>query len=108
LLELYKAKNEINIIGIRHGEKIYETLVNREEMVKAIDLENYYRIPADTRDLNYNKFFSEGESKIMQTEEYTSHNTRRLNLQETKELLLKLAFIRKDVLSEEQSPIYAP
>ena len=77
-------------------------------MVKAIDLENYYRIPADTRDLNYNKFFSEGESKIMQTEEYTSHNTRGLNLQETKELLLKLAFIRKDVLSEEQSPIYAP
>lgn len=107
LLELYDAKNDINIIGIRHGEKIFETLVNREEMVKAIDLENYYRIPADTRDLNYNKFFSEGESKIMQTEEYTSHNTSRLNLEGTKELLLKLPFIRKDVLNEEQSLIYA-
>ncbi len=100
LLDLYKSKSEIKIIGIRHGEKIYETLVNREEMAKAEEIENYYRIPADTRDLNYNKFFTEGESKIFQTEEYTSHNTHQLNLEETKKLLLKLSFIRQDVLGE--------
>lgn len=108
LLELYKAKNEIKIIGIRHGEKIYETLVNREEMSKAEDLGSYFKIPADTRDLNYNKFFTEGESKIVQVEEYTSHNTYRLNLEETKELLLKLRMIREDVLDEKIEPIYAP
>jgi len=108
LLELYKAKNEIKIIGIRHGEKIYETLVNREEMAKAEDLENYYRIPADTRDLNYNKYFTEGESKIGIIEEYTSHNTKQLDLEDTKELLLKLSFIRKDVLGEVQEAVYAP
>lgn len=100
LLELYNAKNEIKNIGIRHGEKIYETLVNREEMAKAEELENYYRIPADTRDLNYNKFFTEGESKIFKAEEYTSHNTYQLSLQETKDLLLKLPSIRNDVLGE--------
>jgi UDP-glucose 4-epimerase len=107
MLELYSAKNEINIIGTRHGEKIYETLVNREEMVKAENLGNYYRIPADTRDLNYNKFFSEGESKIIQVEEYTSHNTYRLNIEETKELLLKLRAIREDVLGEKSGLVYA-
>lgn len=108
LLELYQASNEIRIIGIRHGEKIFETLVNREEMVKAEDCGDYYRIPADTRDLNYNKYFTEGEAKIFQTEEYTSHNTKRLNLEETKELLLKLSFIREDVLGEKPAEIYAP
>jgi UDP-glucose 4-epimerase len=90
------------VIGTRHGEKLFETLVNREEMVKAIDEGDYYRIPADTRDLNYNKFFTEGESKIFKAEEYTSHNTYQLNLQETKDLLLKLPSIRKDVLGEEE------
>jgi len=108
LSELYNAKNEIKIIGVRHGEKIYETLVNREEMAKAEDLGNYYRIQADNRDLNYNKFFIEGESKISTIEEYTSHNTYQLNLDETKELLLKLSFIRKDVLGEEIEAVYAP
>lgn len=108
LLELYNASNEIKVIGIRHGEKIFETLVNREEMAKAEDLNNYYRIPADTRDLNYTKFFTQGESKIFETEEYTSHNTYQLNLEETKQLLLKLRFIREDVLSEKLEPIYAP
>lgn len=108
LLELYKSNSEIKIIGVRHGEKIYETLVNREEMAKAEDLENYYRIPADTRDLNYNKFFTEGESNIATIEEYTSHNTKQLDLESTKELLLKLSFIRKDVLGEEQEAVYAP
>lgn len=108
LLELYNSKNEIKVIGIRHGEKIYETLVNREEMAKAEDLENYYRIPADTRDLNYNKYFTEGESNISKVEEYTSHNTYRLNLEETKLLLLKLRFIREDVLGEKSYPVFEP
>jgi UDP-N-acetylglucosamine 4,6-dehydratase/5-epimerase len=97
LLELYNANNQIKIIGTRHGEKLYETLVNREEMSKAEDLGNYYRIPADTRDLNYNGFFIEGEAQISQMEEYTSHNTQRLNIEETKQLLLKLDTIREDV-----------
>lgn len=97
LLELYNAKNEIKIIGTRHGEKLYETLVNREEMVKAEDLGNYYRIPADTRDLNYNKFFLEGQAQISQMEEYNSHNTSRLTIEETKQLLLKLDSIREDI-----------
>jgi len=106
LLSIYKVKNEIKIIGIRHGEKIYETLVNREEMAKAIELENYFRIPADTRDLNYNKFFTEGESKIFNAEEYTSHNTHQLSLQETKDLLMKLPSIRKDVLGEKEEKVF--
>ena len=97
LLDLYHAKNEIKIIGTRHGEKLYETLVNREEMVKAQDLGNYYRIPADTRDLNYNGFFLEGQSQISQMEGYNSHNTNRLTIEETKQLLLRLASIREDI-----------
>lgn len=97
LLELYHANNEIKIIGTRHGEKLYETLVNREEMAKAEDLGDYYRIPADTRDLNYGKYFTEGESKVSEVEEYTSHNTRRLDVKGTKELLLKLDSIKEEV-----------
>jgi UDP-glucose 4-epimerase len=96
LKELYKADNEIKIIGTRHGEKLYETLVNREEMTKAENLENYYRIPADTRDLNYNLYFNQGESKVSVAEEYTSHNTYRLNMEETMKLLLKLDFIKEE------------
>jgi UDP-glucose 4-epimerase len=97
LLEVYKANNPIKIIGTRHGEKLYETLVNREEMIKAEDLGNFYRIPADTRDLNYNRFFIEGEAQISQMEEYTSHNTKRLNIEETKELLMRLDFIQEEL-----------
>lgn len=108
LLELYKAKNEIQVIGTRHGEKLCESLVSREEMAKAEDLGDYYRIPADNRDLNYGKFFSEGDRRISVVEEYTSHNTQRLNVEETKELLLKLRFIRRDVLGEEQEAVYEP
>ena len=96
LLELYNSKNGIKIIGTRHGEKLYETLVNREEMVKAEDLGNYYRIPADTRDLNYNGFFLEGQAQISQIEEYNSHNTSRLTIEQTKQLLLRLDSIRED------------
>jgi len=97
LLELYNANNKIRIIGTRHGEKLYETLVNREEMAKAEDLGNYYRIPADTRDLNYNRYFTEGKSEIAQAEEYNSHNTHRMTVEETKQLLLKLDMIREDL-----------
>jgi UDP-N-acetylglucosamine 4,6-dehydratase/5-epimerase len=96
LLELYNGKNPIKIIGTRHGEKLFETLVNREEIIKAEDLGDYYRIPADTRDLNYNMFFSEGETQIDKIDEYTSHNTHRLDIEGTKKLLLKLDFIREE------------
>jgi len=98
LLELYQKDNPIKVIGTRHGEKLYETLVNREEMVKAEDLGDYYRIPADTRDLNYNRYFLEGQAQISQIEEYTSHNTSRLDVEETKNLLLKLDYIKEDLL----------
>jgi len=97
LLELYNADNEIHIIGTRHGEKLHEVLVNREEMAREIDLGQYYRIPADTRDLNYAIYFSEGEEKISRVEEYTSHNTERLDVEGIKKLLLKLEMIRKDL-----------
>ena len=97
LLDLYNAKNPVQIIGTRHGEKLYETLVNREEMAKATDMGNYFRIPADTRDLNYNRFFIEGETQISQTDEYTSHNTYRMDIGETRDLLMKLDSVREDV-----------
>jgi len=97
LLQLYKADNPIRIIGTRHGEKLYETLVNREEMVKAEDMGGYYRIPADTRDLNYGRYFTEGEEKVALAEDYTSHNTHRMEIDQTIELLLQLKFIREDV-----------
>lgn len=98
LKELYNADNPIKNIGTRHGEKVYESLVNREEMAKAIDLGKYYRIPADTRDLNYERYFSEGEEDMSKFEEYHSHNTTRLDVEGTKKLLLKLDFIRQDVM----------
>lgn len=97
LKELYQKNSEIKIIGTRHGEKLYESLVNREEMVKAEDLENYYRIPADNRDLNYERYFSEGEEDVSTIEDYHSHNTHRLDVEGTKKLLLKLEFIKQDV-----------
>jgi UDP-N-acetylglucosamine 4,6-dehydratase/5-epimerase len=97
LMDLYKAKNEIKIIGTRHGEKLYETLVNKEDMVKAEDLQNYYRIPADNRDLNYNQFFSEGIEIKESIEEYHSHNTKRLTVEETKAILMKLPMIQNDL-----------
>ncbi len=100
LKELYNVDNPVRIIGTRHGEKLYESLVNREEMAKAIDMGDYYRIPADTRDLNYERYFSEGEEDISKIEEYHSHNTTRLDVEGTKQLLLKLSFIRQDVLGE--------
>jgi UDP-glucose 4-epimerase len=106
--ELYKSSSEIRVIGSRHGEKLFETLVNREEMVKAEDLGDFFRIPADTRDLNYNKYFTEGTEAVSQVEEYTSHNTQRLDVEETKELLLSLRFIREDVIGEQSEMVFEP
>lgn len=100
LIDLYKSNNEIKIIGTRHGEKLYETLVNREDMVKAKDLGDYFRIPADNRDLNYDQYFSKGETKVTDFEEYHSHNTQRLDKEGMKKLLLKLPMVRRDVLNE--------
>ncbi len=97
LTDLYKSTVPIRIIGTRHGEKLYETLVNREEMVKSLDMGEYFRIPADTRDLNYARFFSEGTDKVSTVEEYHSHNTTRLDKESMKKLLLKLDFIREDI-----------
>ena len=97
LKELFNAKNEIKIIGTRHGEKLYETLLTREEMAKAEDCGNYFRISADTRDLNYNKYFIEGESEISVQEDYNSHNTKRLNIEEIKEMLLKIDYIQNEL-----------
>lgn len=97
LKELYNSTSEIRIIGTRHGEKLYETLVTREEMAKAVDMDDYYRIPCDTRDLNYDQYFIEGSEDVARIEDYHSHNTRRLDVAGMKELLLKLRFIREDL-----------
>jgi UDP-glucose 4-epimerase len=96
LSELYGAEPNIKIIGTRHGEKLYETLLTREEMVHAEDLGEYYRIPADQRDLNYEKYFTDGRSEVDCGWEYTSHNTTRLDIEGVKDLLKKLEFIRND------------
>ena len=91
------GETEVKIIGTRHGEKLYETLVTREEMAKAIDCGNYYRIPCDTRDLNYDKFFVEGNEKVSTIEDYHSHNTARLDVEGMKEQLMRLRFIQEDL-----------
>lgn len=95
LIELYQSNSEIRIIGTRHGEKVYETLVTREEMTKAEDMGDYYRIPCDARDLNYDKF-EKGNEDITKNEDYHSHNTKLLNKEEMKKLLLKLDIINCD------------
>lgn len=94
---LFNADNEIKIIGVRHGEKLYETLLTREEFVRAEDLENFYRVPADTRDLNYDKYFEKGQVKLASMEEYNSNNTFRLNVEQVKEKLLKLSYVRDEL-----------
>ena len=91
------ADTEVKIIGTRHGEKLYETLVTREEMAKAVDMGNYYRIPCDTRDLNYDKFFTQGNKEVAKIEDYHSHNTHRLDVEEMKQQLLRLRDIRDDL-----------
>lgn len=91
------GETEVRVIGTRHGEKLYETLVTREEMAKAIDMGDYYRIPCDNRDLNYDKFFTEGSEDVSKIEDYHSHNTRRLNVESMKEQLMRLRFIQEDL-----------
>ena len=91
------GETEVKVIGTRHGEKLYETLVTREEMAKAIDMGDYYRIPCDTRDLNYDKFFTEGHEEVSKIEDYHSHNTRRLDVEGMKEQLMRLRFIQADL-----------
>ena len=97
LKDIFNASNEMKVIGTRHGEKLYETLCNREEMAKAEDLDNFFRIPADNRDLNYAKYFAEGEVKTSAMEDYNSYNTYRLNLEQTKEKLLSLDYIQNEL-----------
>jgi UDP-glucose 4-epimerase len=100
LLELFGAESDIKVIGTRHGEKLYETLLTREEMARAEDLGGYFKIPADNRDLNYNKYFVEGTSEVSNFEDYNSHNTTRLNIEDIKKLLLKLDYITSELKSE--------
>ncbi|WLG60907.1 polysaccharide biosynthesis protein [Pseudomonas sp. FP1762] len=97
LKELFQKDNEIRIIGTRHGEKLFESLVAREELAKAEDMGQYYRVPADNRDLNYAKFVVEGETEISAFEDYTSHNTERLDIEGVKKLLLKLSYIQEQL-----------
>lgn len=97
LTELYKSNVQIKTIGTRHGEKLYETLVTREEMAKSIDLGNYFRVPADNRDLNYDKYFSEGQEKVSIIDDYHSHNTGQLDVDGMKRLLLKLDIVTEDL-----------
>ena len=99
--DLAKVEKEINIIGTRHGEKLYETLCTREEMVKAEDMGDFFRIPADNRDLNYSMYFSEGEKNIAEIEDYHSHNTERLDVEGVKNLIIKLALVKKELFGEE-------
>lgn len=95
LKALFQSESAVKIIGTRHGEKLYESLISREEMAKAEDMGRYYRIPADNRDLNYEKYFAEGETHITEVDDYTSHNTQRLNVDEVKTLLLNLDYIQE-------------
>lgn len=97
LTVLFGGKEEVRIIGTRHGEKLYESLISREEMAHAQDMGAYFRIPADNRGLNYAEYFTEGEEKISQSEDYTSHNTNRLGVEQVKTLLLKLDFIKEEL-----------
>jgi len=97
LIELYQSKSSIKVIGTRHGEKLYETLVTREELAASVDMGNYYRVPCDSRDLNYNKYFTEGQKVVSELDDYHSHNTIQLNVSQMMELLIKLPIIQKDL-----------
>jgi len=106
--QVFDADNPIRVIGTRHGEKLYETLLTREEMIRSIDLGEYFRVPADVRDLNYAKYFSEGESQLANVEDYHSHNVRRLNVEETVELLMTLPFIQGELASRSWNTVAGP
>ena len=97
VIRLYGAKVPVNVIGTRHGEKVYETLVTREEMIRAEDIGRYYCVPADIRDLNYDKFLDKGDHRITQATEFNSHNTERYDVEQMVELLQKVKYIRRDL-----------
>ncbi len=97
LKKIFNADNPIRIIGTRHGEKLYETLLNRQETAKAEDLDDYYRVPMDDRDLNYGLYFTEGETRVSQKDDYNSHNTNRLSEKELIDLLLKVDYVQKEL-----------
>jgi UDP-glucose 4-epimerase len=97
LKELFNVDNPVKIIGTRHGEKLYETLLTREEYVASQDLGSFYRVPADTRDLNYDKYFVLGNDKLQYSKDYNSHNTQRLTVAEIKEKLFQLEYIKKQL-----------
>jgi UDP-glucose 4-epimerase len=97
LKELFASDVPLRVIGTRHGEKLYESLLSREEMARAVDMGQYFCVPADDRDLNYNKYFIEGEPQVSSFDDYTSHNTDRLNVEQVKVLLMKLDFIRGEL-----------
>jgi len=108
LKEIYNASNPIKIIGTRHGEKLFETLINREEMSQAIDLGNYFRIPSDNRNLNYSNYFSKGKTKVSKYNDYNSHNTDILDTIKLKKLLLDLPLIKKDINGIDSVDYYRP
>ena len=108
LKEIYGAKNKIRLIGTRHGEKLYETLVNREEMSNAIEIQNYYRIPSDKRNLNYNIYYSKGKKKISNFDDYNSHNSELLTKEKLIEILISLPLIRKDIDNNYDNNYYEP
>ena len=108
LKEIYDARNKIRLIGTRHGEKLYETLVNREEMSNAIEIDNYYRIPSDKRNLNYNMYFSKGDKEVTKYDDYNSHNSELLDKEKLIEILLKLPLIKKDINGENNPNYYEP
>ena len=95
-------KEDIKVIGIRHGEKMYETLLTKEECAKAEDMGNFYRVPADNRNLNYDKYFTDGNKKAVTIEEFNSNNTRRLNKQEIIDTMMKLAYIQEELAKEDK------
>ena len=99
LTQLFKKKADIKVIGTRHGEKLYESLISREEMAKSEDMGKYYRIPADNRDLNYEKYSSNGEEQVSILDDYTSHNTHRLSVDEIKDVLQKLDYIKSELVA---------
>jgi UDP-N-acetylglucosamine 4,6-dehydratase len=102
LKELFKVHNEIKIIGTRHGEKLYETLLTKEEYIVALDMGGFFRVPVDKRDLNYDKYFVEGNRRFQEADDYNSHNTERLNIEEIKDKLLKLDYIQEELKNWEE------
>jgi UDP-glucose 4-epimerase len=101
---VFRADNSVQVIGTRHGEKLYETLLTREEIVRAIDLGDYYRVAADIRDLNYAKYFSDGQSRLAEVEDYHSHNVRQLNVDEMVDVLVKLPYVQEELAKDSCKP----